>query len=104
MRALGALMAFAACSAMGLLRVASERRRIETLAALTEALGVMRKGFHGTVARAVVGPFECAYRSDAVRSACVAEFSGAACYRCRGERPYRMCRERSNVRIVVGAS
>ena len=42
MRALGALMAFAACSAMGLLRVASERRRIETLAALTEALDVMR--------------------------------------------------------------
>ena len=69
-----------------------------------EALGVMRKGFHCTVARAVVGPFECAYRSDAVRSACVAEFSGAACYRCRGERPYSMRRERSDVRIVVGAS
>ncbi len=42
MRALGALMAFAACGAMGLLRVASERRRIDTLAALAEALCVMR--------------------------------------------------------------
>lgn len=42
MRALGALMAFAACGAMGLLRVMSERRRIDALAALSEALRVMR--------------------------------------------------------------
>lgn len=42
MRGLGAVMAFAACCALGLMRIAAARRRIDTLAALTEALYVMR--------------------------------------------------------------
>lgn len=42
MRMLGALMAFTACGMMGFLRVTSERRRIDTLAALSDALCVMR--------------------------------------------------------------